>query len=914
MDVHKLLFGEGAETYLPFALSRLAAFEAIDKDGFFSQTFLIDDARINVQQKGELKYITIWIGGGFYFEFATSGFPVGHRAEAGFGEIYQPLIIASDVTVDRGSIVLKPYVRGQVRVTADNNTSQVGFPQQVQLISEPVDYPQEIAGERRNFKYPYVTYEAYPTHSHTGVGMRSTQLTPFAFSFLAHISSYSTFVDRDIEIDMPWGRGFKFDPIKLAFIIAGADWSRSSGRQMVTHEIYGSREFAVMVDASNKVWVFPTGAIEAVNGSTQNVPVQYVKEAAIELPSWAYVPTLQQKVFWDTYGNLEAWLVDQPEYKWKVNVAGTKAVAVVYERSPFENDAAYWADSPDADTPWDSSDFDNLLDRLWHPTESQLSYRGGASAYNPERFFSAPGVVEALIEIQLTGGELDQFTVTVTTREVRDPGVTSYCTVAAGYSMIDVAAQGVVTDDLILLDIERHARVTRDANTPVTLWSVKNETQGTEAFCTRAYPLLAFDLSTLSLAQKISYDELNISRSVPKMIGGSWDVDFWVEHFGVWVIHSGVSKGVIYPDTMEETHREVLAALAVIDGREYLVAQEAAQSGLQLVTLAEAKDSWADSIINNFREYWSYQRHYWYSDPWALDDPDIFFHGATYPDQGWVRYREPDGGYVPPSGDVELGASYLASFWRPDNGTSEHLMFCDNPRWGWHTYTGVVRAFFAVNIWTTFFTHPNGSYAFWSNNLIYNAFGVPNGGESASDGLRWQTSNTLAVFEVDKLEHCIFDRIHFEVRKATGVAAQLDTTFLDMYNTAVQAGLDAGTLEAGISTMEKSNQQGVFEATTVLDPDVLGEDVQILDLKFTWNTKEWYYPEFAYRGVYPGGLPALVFPPLVSGNMARLSLDLLWNQVPYDATAIDTFPPIYVDLADVTSWPIRFANPLMITA
>ena len=76
MIVHKLLIGEGAGTYLPFALARLRELESIDPDGFFEQTFKVDGATINVRQVGNEQFIRITIDGGFYFEFATSGFPV----------------------------------------------------------------------------------------------------------------------------------------------------------------------------------------------------------------------------------------------------------------------------------------------------------------------------------------------------------------------------------------------------------------------------------------------------------------------------------------------------------------------------------------------------------------------------------------------------------------------------------------------------------------------------------------------------------------------------------------------------------------------------------------------------------------------------------------------------------------------
>lgn len=59
MPVHKLLRGANAGLYLPFALGRLRAMEAIDPEGFFSEQYLIGGYFVRIRQAREERYIDI---------------------------------------------------------------------------------------------------------------------------------------------------------------------------------------------------------------------------------------------------------------------------------------------------------------------------------------------------------------------------------------------------------------------------------------------------------------------------------------------------------------------------------------------------------------------------------------------------------------------------------------------------------------------------------------------------------------------------------------------------------------------------------------------------------------------------------------------------------------------------------------
>jgi hypothetical protein len=70
--LHELVIGDSAGIYLPFARSRLAALEAIDPTGVFTQSFVIGEYQIRVEQNPPFQFIRIVQGPGVCYEFFTS--------------------------------------------------------------------------------------------------------------------------------------------------------------------------------------------------------------------------------------------------------------------------------------------------------------------------------------------------------------------------------------------------------------------------------------------------------------------------------------------------------------------------------------------------------------------------------------------------------------------------------------------------------------------------------------------------------------------------------------------------------------------------------------------------------------------------------------------------------------------------
>lgn len=914
--IHKILKGDGAGVYLPFALSRLAALRQIHKSGFFSQTFIIDDAKVHVRKVGDDEYIDIEMQGGFYFEFQTSGNPplttIVNDPAQGPLYTYNAITIATDVTTKEGAVNIAPYVRLNGRSAYGNSLNNRSL--QVQLIDESVKNPTQSKGLRTSQKHTKSLYESYAArHSHTGTGYRNTTLHYAPFQWVPETGNSLTHTERDVGYDEQWAFGDKKSPVITStyYTHLSADWPRHAGYQTVVDEKWGTRTFGIMIDFSGRFHVFPVAAVRPLTESTlyQSVEDKYTRDAYPAFPSWVWTSPYKAKDFivGETVDN---WLTAMPEYDWKFNLSGTKACAVVYAREEYNNDSTYWASDPDPDTPWSDTKFNLLRDTNLSFASAFRGYPPGNSAYLPQRYFYAPGLVECAVEITLTGDALEDFEINLTTTEIRNPNQTDYFTLFAGYSWIDSSVVQTDADDLIVVDAEMYGRTVRAASGKIDqskeiFLAVKNLTKGTELWCTKAYPILGIDLATLTLALKIKNLVTDTATTYQQnRSGGPTSAYKALSHFGVWIVRSGATKELLYPETMTQENKDALAAKAVFGQRDTIASLLA--GNWQLVPLQGiGKEGWSDSTYNTYRRYWAGKKHYYYIDPWVFTDPDWDFHGTDpFNDEGWVRYKTE---VAQPSGYEATEQEMFGLMC--GLSVNDHLLFCDNPRWGWHAYLSIPQYFLRNHATVTFWSHPNGSFAFWSSAMIYDSNGCP--ALDVSTALFPSNIDALAAYEANQVEHCIFDRIHLEVRGAKGLIAALDTTFLEMYNQAVQKGLDDDTLEDGIGLMALSDIQGSFEKQTTNTAIDDTYSIAMLQLQYTNPLgRKWYYTERAIQGWYSPDVPPFEWPPINCANILDFGFDTLWYEQPYNETDPMYASPIDTPQAsDPFTYCIRFCNP-----
>jgi hypothetical protein len=211
-----------------------------------------------------------------------------------------------------------------------------------------------------------------------------------------------------------------------------------------------------------------------------------------------------------------------------------------------------------------------------------------------------------------------------------------------------------------------------------------------------------------------------------------------------------------------------------------------------------------------------------------------------------------------------------------------HLMFCTAPKWGWNTYQSLVADHVWCSPFTTFWTHPNGSYAFWDNSWVFNAQGFV---------------RDLDVFDVAKLEHVVFDRLKLMITTNSGRALG-STTFRDLYNQAVTAGLDAGTLASDITLITYDQLRATFEKQVFLNSTGTPPTTLLLDLKATWDSHIYFYPE---PGICSPHSP-IPNTPVVHGLLG-LNFGMDWRT---GGGYTATINPVSANKH------VRFANPLLI--
>ena len=133
------------------------------------------------------------------------------------------------------------------------------------------------------------------------------------------------------------------------------------------------------------------------------------------------------------------------------------------------------------------------------------------------------------------------------------------------------------------------------------------------------------------------------------------------------------------------------------------------------------------------------------------------------------------------------------------------LLDLSNPLPGWYQYSGEVITRVMTNPNTTFFAHPNGSWAFFNQEFIYNAGGA---------GYHNNGSNNLTCtvpFDAANFEHCIFDQIVI-----TGTVATT-TSFLSCWNAAVTKGMANASITDNSAKLSYDNMRATFSSTNFTD-------------------------------------------------------------------------------------------------
>lgn len=850
--------------------------------------YSIDIADVTIDLKGRSVFIRILPADNFVFEFVTSAKPIVDlividRSTA-IGQ-YKACVVNVNVAAQHAGITIKSRIVNQRRQSDGENFSAIGRPQQVDLISESILYPFGKKAFNR-WRYPRAVLESFAaSNGHVGVHHRDTQVgenplttaTGVVFPMPNPGPSKQHSI-RDTGVDQPFGDNTATDQVRQAYITGVADFPRASAIQLATSALHGDREFGISVDAFGVFNIFPMEAIGSqpqISPGDQNVIETYIQRVTPAIPAWCYKATTKQSTWFTgpspSTATYEQSLIDDPEFDWRFNSVGSKATTIAYERSDFTFDAAYWAVDASG-TPLDSTMFDSVRDVMG------VTGRVGADAmqpaYHPTRRFVAPGILEATVEITITGPELEDYIAAVNVATIRQPSTSPYCPMVVGYPWHDfLNADGttlVAKDTLMAFDIERwgtggsppYAAQILDIlvfRKVIGEVNIKNW---------RAMPLLAVDMTTLSfvtLVQELKYDRMATFPNKSGFGGGTTAVNMFDFSFGACVVHSMEIKEYLFPNTLPvEVQLRLVDSFSTMSGYAY---KDTLPGTWTFSPLNQPLDGWIDGDINLMRRWWGY----------------------------FVGYKT----------FVAFPATYQATFdkvfglWGQEFGDDIHMLYCDNPRWGWSGYQSALCSHMYIEPLTTFYAHPNGTYAFYNDSWIYNLNGQPLMAGAAAP------ADVLPSFDTDGFEHVVFDSVHFEIRTPRGRFTKA-SSFTELYNKAVRAGKAAETLEDGIEELQASDVRATFakEVFTYPDPPIAG--MQWLKLVATLNGATWRFEEPGVQGgTYYGG----VVLPKTAGMVGINFLNERWQP---DPTTPGSGVPPYVQTS-VHAYFYRFANPTVIS-
>lgn len=839
--------------------------------------YFIDIALVSVKLFGRLVLIRIMPADSFYFEFASSSWPIQKSTVSQMGisfDMYHGVHVGVHVAMVQGKLVTDAHIRKQRRSTiggSDTSVNARGY--QVQLINEPVLYPfTETKVDR--LRAPYELYGSFaPSSAHTGVHTRSTELSGAGLSLdRGSMLPYST---RDIGFDIPYEDSEGTQPIRMAFIQLNADWPRENGKQLVKSDEWGERMFGIYCDAFNQFHVFPVAAIEETDGYNQNVPTNHVIRLTPSIPTWCYKQASKVRdLNPDDWGNGH-WQVDQPEPEWVFRHDGKRAVSIFFERVKWERDSALFdsGDGTGATDPFTTADFNAMRDSAGVQGRYGLLYAPG---YNEDRYYAAPGIIELEFVIELNGPDLDDFTAAVNVREVRRPTTSQFCSLYVGYVWYDVPFGAkvkrnklgeIVEDerigkigDLVTVDTEIYYDTidTQDRTQAgiVSFKRIGDDNTEVEILTapgggTRFY---AIDIRSLSyvLQLKVRRDYLsddfgpNVGYgpsgiTLPYRQGGpaTYKADVWWMYwdFVAMVVIGGKTKELLAPKTQPEE---------ITRGFEEAVAR----NGATPLGWRKPVTDWVNAVEEGQRVFFPLND----STDWSTG---TFGDYRLWKLTGWGNLVGP---HAQP-GDSTHWDTFLTNACWTYSFPSQHY-YTATPKFAWAAYQEQICNLHDISVNSTFFVHPGGSWAFWRNLDIYN----PEGMNYVEDGC-----DSLSGWDAKVLEHVICDRVHFEMRTEHLMLGQYDTTFQALYNRAVAAGKKARTLEANIEEITDDVLRAKFEKETYAYPNPdPPPNITALRVKSTWDSNVMYYMEpgianseyFISAAPYPpnqGGLLGLTF-------------------------------------------------------
>lgn len=867
----------------------------------YATSYKMGPAKVNLNLYGRDCMIHVGSEDVLAFEFATSGNPVkivtetfdGSTPTTGTSNGYDYITVIVEAVKRDRSIQTTARIGGRQRSRyAEENsldpvqTSLIYAWRQVQGLSEPRAYPFPVDRMGHQITPSIIGWAYDPQDSFEGAYHLSTLIPTSNYArWPLSMDSGGLSGGRDIDYDLPWWYSEDASAMRIGHLtLPNTDWPRAGGMQEVDSQ-WGKRRFAIMITATDEVRVFPVDAILAITPENfgpvwtwddATVPDQYVQSLTPTFPAWVwrgFDSTTAYESF--TAGNDEAgrtigldeWREKHNQHRWEFNHDGTKAAAVMFHYKPFTNDATFFSANADLNTPWTATQFAELKGTMGS------TYGGGwRRADDRDRYFVAPGVIEMTFDITITGPDLEDFTVTSNITSVRAPESTNYPTVAVGYVWRDVTCNGIkiAQGHMIALSLMLYTRCGRKdtgkhelkSADRTALWVLHDITAGNQEIFSIISDEKNYTRNLLLKTDMASCSFLFLTHW-RQIIYTTTDRAKGILHPAILPIVNGVTQTLILPETMPADVQEVMRGAVNLNGYSTISRVTAPEYAFQ--PMNQPYDDYSESTVTgilNLRDVWAFDWQSQYYD-WYVFPVDTNDRIHYYLHNGELRYKNDPTNFganeptFTAAGEEMMGELYVAmeKAWRV-------CMFCTAPKFGWHMYSYLLWDHLLTSAWITFGVHaPSGTWALWSNMLMYDQNGLP----YIWDGFAWthETSfATLSEYTTDKLEHWIVDRLHIEFQTDEKTTGAFDTTFMEQYNRAVRAAKDhpdpALRLKGDIREMTLADQRGRFTKETSVRPFYPGV-TRMLALKCEWNGKTgWLHDELVHDAPsYAGGITML---------------------------------------------------------
>lgn len=773
--VHRLVDAGGAK-YVPFAEAQLTMLRRALGGADYARVLKHGGYTISLRRSGGQEFIHI--EGSQLFEFYTSGWPVTTTTMTQgmtTAQAYDAAIVSARVS---GRSFSASFVGNKRLSYGAGMQDALTFGRhnwQIQLGQTPHVDVIELGKDKRKFKFT-LSHVNPPTTGHTFAHVLTPFWSGYEGNFIGWINNPSTtpnpwnFATRDYGYDvLNWRMPGNDQRGGVTEALAqDSDWPRFWGIQEVS-AAGKTLQFGIYVDAQGGWYAFPLAAMGNIAAGPDGVPIPNLTSANCRkvmptYPSWVWRGDAETDKLKDLVGSSSGVATVNvsaraPEFRWEFNHSATKAATIAYARVDFGafNNSWYTKPTPESSEALTPAEYDAAcyFNNPWPVPSGMSPFSGGlGNAYEGwsglPRNFAGPGVIEALPVITMNeGNDPYDFSFTVTINTVINPKTDAAdFPLAVGYLWhLPDGEQSVAVGDMLVLEAAMYSYL----YSYTQQMRLRNATSGAMVFTGMLGRVRGMDLRTLSFfiqsmmtseagpAQTATLGDYYAGQPVPSGYALTFTESFVTARPVSYAVVKGKLARVFLPDDVPTELAATAATVAAYTLDDVFNRPYSPPAGSVAMKL---NTQWLPAMLR------------------GGDAKD------QAPEVAWFG--------------VAVG---IALKWaNPPAGMSGYPV-------GWMSAALAVHNFLSIpGVDSTFYVHPNGSWAVFDAGTLYNTLGVPK--HVSTMGRRY---NTGALLQTTHFKWFVVDAVEI---KRLGATKAAKSTFVELYNKA-QAKHAQGRVAAG---------------------------------------------------------------------------------------------------------------------